>query len=342
MNSSEMLKSFKNLILSNTELSNTLYRECEFQFDDSIDIYNEILICGEKSNYNLTPFGKDTMGGVYCLLNNQYVGYITSEGGCGVIARNVKDFFNLLATCKNLTSYLYNGVFDSINSFTKKYEEVNNELYEHKALYDEFISYNGFIVDVEKIFEMFKQGIVTEPSFVLEADPNKYKPWDDLFYTGQQYIEKLRSNEGNYLKRETFINSIDSNKIWSKSMSMTEVKDLLDFLENELLKYNFTSDKNFIMDGRRNSLKTSIEARVSNNDENINEKVLESVFNFWEFVNNEYYTITLDSLEKLHLNRDEAERMCNEYAKSGIICLEEKNVILEMIQMIKKIINIYK
>ena len=96
------------------------------------------------------------------------------------------------------------------------------------------------------------------------------------------------------------------------------------------------------MDGRRNSLKTSIEARVSNNDENINEKVLESVFNFWEFVNNEYYTITLDSLEKLHLNRDEAERMCNEYAKSGIICLEEKNVILEMIQMIKKIINIYK
>ena len=41
-------------------------------------------------------------------------------------------------------------------------------------------------------------GIVTEPSFVLAADPNKYEPWDDLFYTSQQYIEKLRSNEGNY------------------------------------------------------------------------------------------------------------------------------------------------
>ena len=140
----------------------------------------------------------------------------------------------------------------------------------------------------------------------------------------------------NYLKRENFIKLVDSEKIWSKTMTLSEVKELLDFLEMEISKYNYESDRNFLMDGRRNGLKTFIEERVLDSKENINENVLESLFNFWEFVNNEYYVISGETIHKLNMSPEELDNMCSEYTKKGIICLEEKNVILDMIQMIKK------
>ena len=51
----------------------------------------------------------------------------------------------------------------------------------------------------------------------------------------------------NYLKRTDFINSVDSNKIWSKTMTPSEIKELLGKLETEISKYEFDTDKNFIM-----------------------------------------------------------------------------------------------
>jgi hypothetical protein len=41
----------------------------------------------------------------------------------------------------------------------------------------------------------------------------------------------------NYLKSTDFINLVDSNKIWSKSMTISEIKILLEHLEVELLRY---------------------------------------------------------------------------------------------------------
>ena len=143
----------------------------------------------------------------------------------------------------------------------------------------------------------------------------------------------------NYLKRTDFINSVDSNKIWLKSMAIPEIKRLLEKLEIEISKHEYEIDKNFLMDGRRNYLRSNIEERLSRNDKFIKENILESLFNFWEFVNNEYYTITLEAVQRLNLTREEMENMCTEYTKSGIICEQEKDVILEMIQTIKKYIN---
>lgn len=77
----------------------------------------------------------------------------------------------------------------------------------------------------------------------------------------------------NYLKRSDFINSVDSNKIWSKSMSLDEIKYLLEYLENEISKYEFDIDKNFIMNSRRKGLKEMIEARLQKTDVNVTEFV---------------------------------------------------------------------
>ena len=89
----------------------------------------------------------------------------------------------------------------------------------------------------------------------------------------------------NYLKRTDFINSVDSNKIWLESMSLDEIRLLLEYLKNEIFKYKFDIDKNFIMNSRRKVLKSNIEERlVVKNKGNTNDFILELVFNFWEFV----------------------------------------------------------
>ena len=49
----------------------------------------------------------------------------------------------------------------------------------------------------------------------------------------------------NYLKRNTFMNSVDSNKIWSKSMKAPEIKILLESIKiiMEVMAYLFIKTK---------------------------------------------------------------------------------------------------
>ena len=143
----------------------------------------------------------------------------------------------------------------------------------------------------------------------------------------------------NYLKRTDFINSVDSNKIWSKSMTLDEIKELLEHLKNEISKYEFDIDENFIMNSRRKILKSNIEERLLKNEGNANDIVLESVFNFWEIVGDEYFGDFISISRDLGLTVQELTRMDDEYRKKGIIWVQERDVILEIIQVIKNYIN---
>lgn len=143
----------------------------------------------------------------------------------------------------------------------------------------------------------------------------------------------------NYLKRTDFINSVDSNKIWSKSMTLDEIKELLEYLKNEISKYEFDIDKNFIMNSRRKVLKSNIEERLLKNEGNRNDLVLESVFNFWEIVGDEYFGDFISISRDLGLSVQELTRMDNEYRKKGIICVQERDIILEIIDLIINYIN---
>lgn len=149
----------------------------------------------------------------------------------------------------------------------------------------------------------------------------------------------FRFKKKNYLKRTDFINSVDSNKIWSKSMTMPEIKSLLEYLENELSKYEFDADKNFIMNNRRKGLKREIEERLQKNNGNINEIISESLFNFWEFVGDEYPGNILLDVQELGISIDEFDAMDKAYRDKGIICIQERDTILEMIKTIKNHID---
>ena len=146
----------------------------------------------------------------------------------------------------------------------------------------------------------------------------------------------------NYLKRNTFMNSVDSNKIWSKSMKVPEIKILLEDLEKELLKHDFDIDKNFIMNPRRTTLKKMIEERLQRNDNNIHELVTDSLFNFWEFIEDEYPGGTsgiINVCKELDISPKEFEIIDKTYRDRGIISAQEKDIIIEMIKEIKEYIR---
>lgn len=146
----------------------------------------------------------------------------------------------------------------------------------------------------------------------------------------------------NYLKRTDFINSVDDNKIWTKSMTLIEIKELLEYLKNKIDEYEFDFDKNFIMNSRRKTLKSMIEERLLKNNRDINELVSESLFNFFEFVSDKYPGGAggiMSTCKELGITIKEFDSMDNEYRKKGIICVQERDVILEIIQVIKNYIN---
>lgn len=146
----------------------------------------------------------------------------------------------------------------------------------------------------------------------------------------------------NYLKRNDFINSVDSNKIWSKVMTTSEIKEVLEKLEIEISKHEFDEDKNFMMNSRRKTLKGMIEERLQKNEGNINELVSESLFNFWEFVGDEYPGGAggiMNDCRELGISIKEFDAMDKAYREKGIICFQEKEIILEMVKIIKEYIS---
>ena len=143
----------------------------------------------------------------------------------------------------------------------------------------------------------------------------------------------------NYLKRIDFINSVDSNKIWLKTMTISETKELLEKLKSEISKYEFDTDKNFIMNNRRKCLKRMIKERLQKNEGNANELVSESLFNFWEFVGDEYPGNIISDIQELGISIKEFDAMDKAYREKGIICIQEKDVILEMIKTIENYID---
>ena len=143
----------------------------------------------------------------------------------------------------------------------------------------------------------------------------------------------------NYLKRTDFINSVDSNKIWSKIMKSSEIKELLVKLETEISKYEFDADKNFIMNSRRKCLKRMIEERLQKDKGNANELVADSLFNFWEFVGDEYPGNIISDVQELGISIKEFDAMDKAYREKGIICSQEKDIILDMIRIMENYID---
>ena len=122
-------------------------------------------------------------------------------------------------------------------------------------------------------------------------------------------------------------------------MTSSEIKELLVKLETEISKYEFDADKNFIMNSRRKCLKRMIEERLQKDKGNANELVADSLFNFWEFVGDEYPGNIISDVQELGISIKEFDAMDKAYREKGIICSQEKDIILDMIRIMENYID---
>lgn len=132
------------------------------------------------------------------------------------------------------------------------------------------------------------------------------------------------------LKREILVNSVNNDKIWSKELTIKEIRELLDNLKNIISKYKYKKDKNFFIDGRREIMLNYVQQK-----DETEEEIKGALFNFWEFVNNEYCGSTHKLAQELNVSNNKLHNMWDKYNKRGIICLQEKEEILKMINILE-------
>ena len=85
-------------IKNNDELSNYLSSKCSFDVEEYNQLLDDLSYLMEysHSNYEINPFACDGSGGIYALLDGEFVGYIDSEGQAGIVANNINDFFSII------------------------------------------------------------------------------------------------------------------------------------------------------------------------------------------------------------------------------------------------------
>ena len=125
---------------------------------------------GESSYSNLKPFGRDGTGALWVVIDDSMIGYIGTEGQCGIVARNIHEFMNIASMWGGyLSDYWDEDILASREAF---YGTMNNperlEQYENiernRRVFEGFIERHGF---TKEIYEMAVGGITVEPLFIV-------------------------------------------------------------------------------------------------------------------------------------------------------------------------------
>lgn len=124
-----------------------------------------------ESNYEIKPFAGSADGGYWVVLNDEFVGYIGSEGECGIVARNVDEFMNIVAVCKWLDFRV--SALSNKESFIKSVNDANEEV-GHQEVFSRFIERHSFVNDIEKVYSLFKLGLTVQPFFEIRAIDDEY------------------------------------------------------------------------------------------------------------------------------------------------------------------------
>ncbi len=146
-----------------------------------------------ESNYEIKPFAGTADGGYWVILNDEFIGYIGSEGECGIVARNVDEFMNIIAVCKWLDFRL--SALKNEESFRKSVNEANEEV-GHQEVFDRFIERHSFVNDIGKAYNLLKLGLTVQPFFEIKATDDEYCDSYSLLGAddGQEALEEFIAN----------------------------------------------------------------------------------------------------------------------------------------------------
>lgn len=235
MTEKETIEYYRNKINQNNIIRNVLSERCEFSFgkEASLEADRERLFKDRKCDYQIYPFGRGGEG-IYVLVNDSYVAYIKgnrSAQRCGIIAKNVKDFFNIILKLKCNFNFLNVYNFKSFSDFKEKYDEDKNYLTsrdeEENSVVAEFLKENEFETDLGKIYEMFKSALATDPEFIME-DIIYNEKVNDLFQSNHKDIDKLRN-----------INTVDNKIVKNKAnTNLPKFKYHPNIYNNEIVFFN--------------------------------------------------------------------------------------------------------
>ncbi|MBQ6229890.1 MAG: hypothetical protein IJJ74_02100 [Eubacterium sp.] len=145
--------------------------------EDDDSWFEELMGPGESTYENIKPFAREGAGGMWVVLNDELIGYIGSEGECGIVARSIHEFMNIVSVWGGyLDEYWDEDVLESSESF---YETMNDsdrledydDIKRDKRVFKKFIKKHGFTT---KIYDMAVKGMKVTPSFVVKATDDEY------------------------------------------------------------------------------------------------------------------------------------------------------------------------
>jgi len=145
--------------------------------EDDDSWFEEMMGPGESTYENIKPFARDGSGALWVVLNDELIGYIGTEGECGIVARNIHEFMNIVSVWGGyLYDYWGEDVLESSESF---YETMNDpdrledydDIKKDKKVFKKFIKKHGF---TSKIYDMAVKGMTVTPFFVVKATNDDY------------------------------------------------------------------------------------------------------------------------------------------------------------------------
>ena len=176
-------------------------------FDCDIEIYEEAWVkdlenddawfedlmgTGESSYKNIKPFARDGSGGLWVVLDDEMIGYIGTEGECGIIARNINEFMNIVAVQRGyVDDFCSVDILKSEEAFLEEYKEAPES--DYNRVFNRFIKKHGFTKELKKIYEFIIKGVTTKPFFQVIATDDEYGDSYSILGSddGQEALESL-------------------------------------------------------------------------------------------------------------------------------------------------------
>lgn len=173
----------------------------------------------------------------------------------------------------------------------------------------------------------------------MKIDPKIMVTKEEKWYTkifnkikkllGKHWANNTTNNNltDSRLHRRDFIEFINNKFNYRKDDISKLTVDVLDEIYSELLKYNYNTDDRFYTYCRRDFLQKEIDFYLANN------QLLDAFVNFCEYVEANTWIDLASTPEGLNIR--EVLDNDSKYKEDGIICEEEKNKIIEMINTLK-------
>ena len=180
-----------------------IYDEDQVQeFEEDEELLLELTGPGEFTYKSIKPFAGDGSGALWVVVDDSRIGYIGTEGECGIVARNIHEFMNIASAWGGyLADYWHEEVLASREAFYNTMNDPDRlEDYdgwkEQEKVFKKFREKHGF---TKEIYEMAVAGITVTPFFIIKATDDEYVDTNALISNqdGQESLEKLIKRLGN-------------------------------------------------------------------------------------------------------------------------------------------------